>query len=348
MGECASYGRLLFCKDANGGRFLLFTRQPRGGLVGEGKTVGRRGSGRARVKAGRVQGADQLAKRGVGGSCWQQIAQRGIFSRQVSFLLSLLQHPLNLRFLRGSNWDVDIGAGLIAGSHQMIQDYYPYMSAGPPSALEHVWRRDLIFSPEMRDDEGRRVVVLRLGQWPPQEVPLFDFFTGVFTLFELVVQEERTQVAGVVMVLDCKGFGLTHIRNFNMDMVMCINSFLCGAFPLWFRRIHIVNNPMLFSVFGKLVGPLLSSRVRENIVYHSSELNSLHSELHPSLLPTYLGGSQEDKGVSAAWVLAARQRDSDYKEKIRQAGQMLRGSGGNREATVSDCAGQRQPEEVSA
>ena len=44
------------------------------------------------------------------------------------------------------------------------------------------------------------------------QVPLFDFFTGVFTLFELVVQEERTQVAGVVMVLDCKGFGLSHIR----------------------------------------------------------------------------------------------------------------------------------------
>ena len=45
------------------------------------------------------------------------------------------------------------------------------------------------------------------------QVALFDFFTGVFTLFELVVQEERTQVAGVVMVLDCKGFGLTHVRS---------------------------------------------------------------------------------------------------------------------------------------
>ena len=88
----------------------------------------------------------------------------------VRFLVLPIHNNLNLRFLRGSNWDVDIGAGLIAGSHRMIQDYYPYMSAGPPSALEHVWSRDLIFSPEMRDDEGRRVVVLRLGQWPPQEV----------------------------------------------------------------------------------------------------------------------------------------------------------------------------------
>ena len=54
---------------------------------------------------------------------------------------------------------------------------------------------------------------LRLPKCPNiSQVPLFDFFTGVFTLFELVVQEARTQVAGVVMVLDCKGFGLSHVR----------------------------------------------------------------------------------------------------------------------------------------
>jgi len=108
-----------------------------------------------------------------------------------------------------------------------------------------------------------------------------------------------------------------------------------------------VNNPMLFSVFGKLVGPLLSSRVRENIVYHSSDLSSLHAEVHPSLLPTCLGGSQLEKGLDAAWVVAARQRDDDYKEKIRQAGQMLRGAGGGQGASEAVVAS-RQPEEVPA
>ena len=83
----------------------------------------------------------------------------------------------------------------------------------------------------------------------------------------------------------------------------------------------------------------------------SSDLSSLHAEVHPSLLPTCLGGSQLEKvsfillnkyaswsqnisvqqiffpdeywiciaqGLDAAWVVAARQRDDDYKEKIRQ------------------------------
>lgn len=238
---------------------------------------------------------------------------------------SLMQEEAFLvRFLRGANWDVEEAGRLIATSHKMIQDYFPYMSSGPPSALEHVFKRDLIFSPAMRDSDGRRLVLIRLGAWPPNEVPLCDFFTAIFTLFELVVQEDRTQVSGVTMILDCKGFGLSHLRHFNLDIVMCINSFLCGAFPLWFRKIHVVNNPMMFSVFGKLVGPLLNERVKANIIYHNYDIASLHKEVSPSLLPTYLGGEQEEKGLEGAWVVAARSRDAEYTEKIRQAGNMRR------------------------
>ena len=116
------------------------------------------------------------------------------------------------------------------------------MSAGPPSALDHVWTRNLIFrsgahpichvflSPEMRDLEGRRLVVLRLGQWPPAEVgllipliplifqvPLCDFFTAIFTLFELVVQEERTQVKSGQRVW-CRKC----VNYFIFDLVVCV------------------------------------------------------------------------------------------------------------------------------
>ena len=81
-----------------------------------------------------------------------------------------------------------LGKGIIRLIIQS-QDYYPYMSAGPPSALEHVWKRDLIFSPESRDDEGRRVVVLRLGQWPPSEVAQIpQYFLILSQLFPLISQ----------------------------------------------------------------------------------------------------------------------------------------------------------------
>ena len=45
----------------------------------------------ARIKAGRVQGKDWAAQRGAGGTCWEQTAQRGIFSCQVSCLTNPYQ-----------------------------------------------------------------------------------------------------------------------------------------------------------------------------------------------------------------------------------------------------------------
>jgi len=229
-----------------------------------------------------------------------------------------------VRYLRGASWDVEEAVTLLTASHRQIQDYFPYMSAGPPSSLEHVWEKNLILIPAMRDRQGRRVVVLRLGKWHPQEVPLTDFFTAVFTMFEMLVDEEKTQVAGVSLVVDCKGFGLIHLKNFTLDIIICLNNFLNGAFPLWFRQIHLINNPMLFSVFGKLLNPFLTGRVRENIVYHNSDLTSLHREISPVLLPSCLGGNHVEQGGLASCVLAAKDKDSEFTEKIEQARKMLR------------------------
>ena len=46
-----------------------------------------------------------------------------------------------------------------------------------------------------------------------------------------------------------------------------------------------IGSSRLFSVFGKLVGPLLSSRVRENIVYHRFTFTSDKTKL---IIITYM------------------------------------------------------------
>ena len=52
----------------------------------------------------------------------------------------------------------------------------------------------------------------RMGAWNPQEVTTKEFFTAAFTLFELIAQEEKTQIAGVTVVADIAGFGFKHIK----------------------------------------------------------------------------------------------------------------------------------------
>ena len=57
-------------------------------------------------------------------------------------------------------------------------------------------------------------------------------------------------------------------RNLGINELKCLSQFLSGAFPIWMRRIHIVNNPRIFNMFLTLCKPFTSERVRENIVMH--------------------------------------------------------------------------------
>eukprot|EP00092_Neocalanus_flemingeri_P033223 GFUD01036129.1.p1 GENE.GFUD01036129.1~~GFUD01036129.1.p1 ORF type:complete len:295 (+),score=69.41 GFUD01036129.1:117-1001(+) len=222
-----------------------------------------------------------------------------------------------IRYLRGANWRVPNAVELIKASYVQVQDFFPFMSAGPPSALDHVWDKNLVNIPLERDQHGRRVFIFRLGEWCPQEITTKQFFTAAFTLFELIALEEKTQVAGVTVVADIAGFGLKHLKYLGLDELRCLCNFLTGAFPLWFRKIHIINNPRLFNMFLTLCKPFVNERVRENLIMHNYDLTSLHSEVPPALLPSYLGGEQL-LAVSDC-VEAAKERDSYFSERIELA-----------------------------
>jgi len=226
-----------------------------------------------------------------------------------------------IRYLRGSNWRVDTAVRLISSSHAQVQDYFPYMSAGTPLELDHVWNKNLVSIPEERDQHGRRVFIFRLGAWNPQDITTHEFFTAAFTLFELVAQEERTQVAGITVVADIAGFGLRHLKSLGLSELQCLCNFLTGAFPLWFRKVHIVNNPRLFNMFLTLCKPLVNERLRENIVMHNCDLESLHSEVPLELLPSFLGGKQD----TSSCIYVAKEKEEHFKQRIEQARKLYKG-----------------------
>jgi len=228
-----------------------------------------------------------------------------------------------IRYLRGSIWRLETAIRLITASYAQVQDFFPFMSAATPKELDKVWNSNLVGIPEARDQHGRRVFIFRMGAWNPQEVTTKEFFTAAFTLFELIAQEEKTQIAGVTVVADIAGFGFKHIKYLGMDELQCLCNFLTGAFPLWFRKVHIVNNPRLFNMFLTLCKPLVNERLRENIVMHNYDLESLHSEVPPDLLPTYLGGKKEQMSECVA---AAKEKEEHFRERIEAARLMYKGS----------------------
>jgi len=222
---------------------------------------------------------------------------------------------LMVRFLRSGSWKVEEALKILMAYCSLGEEYQVYVEKAVPSGLDSVWKKRLNTMCEKRDGHGRRVYIFRLGKWDPDTLPVEEFYASAYVLLELVAREVKTQIAGVTVIADINGFSFKHIRNLGIDQIRCIAAFLTGGFPLWFRRIHVVNYPRIFNVLFNMMGPFLNERIRSNIIFHGSDLSDLHKEVAPEILPSDLGGSGDLDNTAA--VATAKQLDEHYKELQR-------------------------------
>ena len=50
------------------------------------------------------------------------------------------------------------------------------------------------------------------GNWDPAAILPNEFLAAAFTLFEMISREQKTQIAGVNLVLNAEGFSFKHLR----------------------------------------------------------------------------------------------------------------------------------------
>ena len=116
-----------------------------------------------------------------------------------------------------------------------------------------------------RDKLGRRVFLFRAGAWDPYKVSPSDIFAANYLLLELIAREPKSQIAGLVMVVDMSGFTFGQIMHVTTEYVKSVASIIQNAFPLRFREIHIVRESYLFDLVFQLIKPFLSEVIRSRV-----------------------------------------------------------------------------------
>jgi len=222
-----------------------------------------------------------------------------------------------IKFLRAGCWDLEAALTVMRNYLESGNLYMGIVRESVPAKLNKVWSEKLNAVTEYRDVQGRRIYIYRPGKWNPDNITVEQFFASQYCMFELMSDEIRNQIAGVTCVADISGFGFKHLRNFGMEQVKCMSSFMSGSFPLWVRKIHVVNNPGLFSVLYNMMKPLLADRIKDNIVFHGSSYTELHKEIPPYILPKSMGGTGEmDNEVCVRMMM---ERNSLYQESQDKA-----------------------------
>lgn len=224
-----------------------------------------------------------------------------------------------IRFLRAKKFDYE-------KSFKMVQRYCAMRSRDPanfektlPSLAKETLECCLQTVLPHRDHLARRVFMFRAGKWNPARTTPQDIFSTNLMCLELIAREQKSQISGIVAIVDMEGFGWDHIMQLSVDYVRNVVSLVQNSFPIRFREIHIINESYMFDIIYALVKPFLSDKIKNRIRFHGvSGLASLHRQVSPTILPSDYGGQRET--FSNCHLREALDSAEEYFQELRTYG----------------------------
>ncbi|CAH1396926.1 unnamed protein product [Nezara viridula] len=144
-----------------------------------------------------------------------------------------------------------------------------------------------------RDQSGRRVYVIKLGNIVIGELDPWENFQVDDLWLELAMDEPETQENGLVYIIDMKNLSWRYLKYFTPHNCK-VASMKAEGIPVHHMEYHIVNSGILLNSLVTIVFPFLSGSTKENIHFHKSNWSSLHKYVTPDILPREYGGKLPD------------------------------------------------------
>lgn len=138
-----------------------------------------------------------------------------------------------------------------------------------------------------RDEDGCKIVLVRMGQMDLKANTTYDYMRLFCYTLTVLLQEEETQIAGLVVVFDFADAGLQHILSplDLLDFMKFVHS--CGIIRK--KRAIFMNFPSFGNIFLTMLKSLLTKKLKSRF-FVIKNLKELHSLVNPKLLPKEYGG----------------------------------------------------------
>lgn len=171
-----------------------------------------------------------------------------------------------------------------------------------------------------RPDCGR-LIILRMGLWDPDIVPVEQLLQGCLALLEVGIMQPKLQILGGTAMVDCEGMTFKHVRQFNPNVAMQIFHIMGYAFPLHQRGCHVVNCSKvfetLFSLFKRFAP---DDDLWKRVYFHGYDMSSLHRHVDPECLPTRYGGYRQAVSLELWLNKIKHYKNEQFDKDLRKLG----------------------------
>lgn len=109
--------------------------------------------------------------------------------------------------------------------------------------LLNIGQEDIVSVAPYRDQNGRRLITLKVANWKPSKVPIIDLLRGTLILFEMGSLEPQSQILGGIGIFDLEGLSLSHVLNVNPTVAQQLIALLVVC-ALFLYKINLILKKM--------------------------------------------------------------------------------------------------------
>ena len=142
---------------------------------------------------------------------------------------------------------------------------------------------------------------MRPGKWNPYEQDLLNIFRADLIAFQILLQDETTQINGVVIIVDFREFGIAQARVMNPLTFKRFSNIVFNCYPLRIKGVHILEQPKIFTIIYALSSQFMKEKLRERVKIHGENIQGLVEYIKKECLPVDYGGTAPGTNVKN-WV----------------------------------------------
>ncbi|XP_077990762.1 alpha-tocopherol transfer protein-like [Glandiceps talaboti] len=218
-----------------------------------------------------------------------------------------------LRFLRNKKFNVDRAFHKLVHYYEVRRDYTDIFGLFQPLQYRYIFDAEMEMVCPGRDPQGRKVIIARNSKWDVDRYDVVEGFRGSLMMMEAILQEEETQVNGVVMIADYEGYTMKHFTKSKPSLMKKLMDIYENALPIRIKAMHFVNQPDIFEKLFNIMKTFLSEKLTKRLHFHGNEYDTLHQHVPSSMLPAYLGGQLPDF-TNKEWRDRLFASDGDFEE----------------------------------
>ena len=170
-----------------------------------------------------------------------------------------------IRFLRARKYDKDKAFQLLVNYNQFRRKHLSFFKSLKASCLRPVFEDGLPLVSPLRDHLGRSLIFLFAGNWNNTIYTFEDILRALLLTVEYLIESERTQLFGVVLVIDFTGWKIGDVQRLNKQHLIDAVKVFQDCFPARFKGIHFVNQPWYVRVMMTLIKPMLKQKALNRV-----------------------------------------------------------------------------------